>query len=104
MEESSLMPVTFEELRGELVEDRFCKQAGKTAQKPGTYYEHDRCRSLARESALDEMLQHVVPKGLRARVLHRAHSPRVAGHPGRSKMYYIFQWKYCWLHKANEMF
>lgn len=50
------------------------------------------------------MLQRVLPKRLRARVLYLAQYPRLAGHPSDARMYYTLRREYYWPKTANEVF
>ncbi|CDF32918.1 unnamed protein product [Chondrus crispus] len=46
----------------------------------------------------------VVPTRLRPRVLYLAHHPRLAGHPGATRMYYTLRREYYWPHMASDAF
>ncbi|CDF40971.1 unnamed protein product [Chondrus crispus] len=56
------------------------------------------------QSPLDGTLQRVVPKRLGAKVLYLAHPPRLARHPGGTRMYDTLRREYYWPHMANNVY
>ena len=85
-------------------EDAFCRLATVTVGTPNSKFDIDRYVFLVRRSPLDETLQRVVPTRLRPRVLYLAHHPRLAGHPGATRMYYTLCREYYWPHMASDAF
>lgn len=86
VEETDKMPIAGEDFLQEQGGNPFSKQAAKTAEQSRSQYDRDRYGIVVRKSALDGMLQCVVSKRWRARVLHLAHHPRVSGSPGGWRM------------------
>ncbi|CDF39905.1 unnamed protein product [Chondrus crispus] len=103
-EERDVSPVTVEEFLREQAEDPFCRAAAETVGNPDSRYDVDRYGFVVRKSPLDGTLQRVVPKRLRAKILYLAHHPRLAGHPGGTRMYYTLRREYYWPHMANDAF
>ncbi|CDF40922.1 unnamed protein product [Chondrus crispus] len=103
-EERDVSSVTVEEFLREQAEDPFCRAAAETVGNPDSRYDVDRYGFVVRKSPLDGTLQRVVPKRLRAKILYLAHHPRLAGHPGGTRMYYTLRREYYWPHMANDAF
>ena len=93
-----------EEFLLEQAEDPFCRAAAETVGNPDSRYDVDRYGFLVHKSPLDGTLQRVVPKRLRAKILFLAHHPRLAGHPGGTKIYYTLRREIYWPHMANDAF
>ena len=100
------MPVSRSELLEAQRTDDFC-QTVMTRQhmlKDSRFFE-DRYGVLRRVDPHDEDdSQVVVPKALRARILSLAHYPKLAGHPGQTRMYYTLRRSYYWPHMAADIF
>ncbi|CDF38169.1 unnamed protein product [Chondrus crispus] len=103
-EERDVSSVTVEEFLREQAEDPFCTAAAETVGNPDSRYDVERYGFVVRKSPLDGTLQRVVPKRLRAKILYLAHHPRLAGHPGGTRMYYTLRREYYWPHMANDAF
>ena len=103
-EERDISPISIEEFLQEQAGDPFCQSAAETVGEPASDYDVDRYGFLVRKSPLDGTLQRVVPKRLRAKVLYLAHHPRLAGHPGGTRMYYTLRREYYWPHMANDAY
>ena len=97
-------PIPIEEFLEEQSKDPFCKAKAETVGEANSNFDYDRYGFLVRRSPLDGALQRVVPKSLQARVLHAAHYPRLAGHPGGTRMYLTLRRDYYWPHMANDAY
>ena len=75
-----------EEFLREKADDDFCHAAAETVGTPTSNFNIDRYRFLARNSQLDGTPQRVVVTRLRPGVLYQAHHPKLAGHPGATRM------------------
>jgi Integrase zinc binding domain len=58
---------------------------------------------VVRKAPLDGAEQIVVPPSLRPRILHLEHFPRVAGHPGVTRMFRSIRRHYFWEHMASDV-
>ena len=100
------MPVSRSELLEAQRTDDFC-QTVMTRQhmlRDSRFFE-DRYGVLRRVDPYDEAgSQIVVPQTLRARILSLAHYPKLAGHPGQTRMYYTLRRGYYWPHMAADVF
>jgi Integrase zinc binding domain/Integrase core domain/Chromo (CHRromatin Organisation MOdifier) domain len=63
----------------------------------------DRDGILVRKAPLDGSEQIVVPKALRARLLHLEHFPKAVGHPGVTKMFRSMRRRYFWRHLFQDV-
>ena len=97
-------PISLEELAREQKNDRYCRSVAELVGKPQSQYDVDRRGLLVRQSRIDGALQKLVPVSLRARVLHLAHHPLTAGHPGARRMYDTLRTQFYWPHMANDVF
>ena len=95
-------PITTEEFMAAQSNDAFCKTQAGTVGQPGSQYDYDRHGFLVRKSRFDGALQRVVPHSLRARVLYSAHYPRLAGHPGGTRMYMTLRRDFYWPHMGSD--
>ena len=103
-EERDAASISVEEFLRAQAEDAFCRFAAETVGTPNSKFDIDRYGFLVRKSPLDGTLQRVVPTRLRPRVLYLAHHPRLAGHPGATRMYYTLRREYYWPHMASDAF
>ena len=89
--------ITIDELVREQSKDEFClaKREELTANWYSPFKEDD-SGLLIRVSNLDGAHQIVIPLTLRNRLLHLAHYPKQAGHPGGRKMFYTLRKYYYW--------
>ena len=101
-EESDAASVSVEEFLCAQAEDAFCRFAAETVGTPNSKFDMDRYGFLVWKSPLDGTLQRVVPTRLRPRVLYLSHHPRLAGHPGATRMYYTLRREYYWPHMASD--
>ena len=103
-ERTDISSLSVEEFIQAQAADEFCIHADRTVGEPGSKYDVDRYGFLVRRSPLDGTLQRVVPKRLRAKVLYLAHHPRLAEHPGETRMYYTLRGEYYRPHMANDVY
>ena len=103
VEEKEVMPVTVEELIAEQAKDEYCRSVAESVGKRSSSFAYDRNGVLVRKSRLDGTLQKVVPESLRARILYLSHYPRLAGHPGGTRMYYTMRRDFYWPLMANDV-
>ena len=102
-EETNVMPISLAEFLHERATDPFCQAV---AQQVGTWkskLDYDRYGLLVRKSPLEGALQRVVPKSLLDRLLYLSHYPRLAGHPGGTRMYYTLRRDYYMPMMANDV-
>ena len=95
-------PISVDEVLKEQASDPFCKAKLHQVGDKGSSFEINRQGVLGRISPLDGTFQKVVPKSLQARILHAAHYPVLAGHPGATRMYYTLRKNYYWPHMAFD--
>ncbi|CDF38306.1 unnamed protein product [Chondrus crispus] len=103
-EERDVSSISVANFLREQADDAFCRAAADTVGEPNSKFDVDRYGFLVRKSPLDGTLQRVVPNRLRPRVLYLAHHPRLAGHPGGTRMYYTLRREYYWPHLASDAF
>ena len=83
-----LTPLTIEELLEEQKEDEFFQEApAPLANNPECQYFEDHHGLICRRAQKGNAGQIILPKTLRRQALPLAHYPRLAGHPGGSRMY-----------------
>ena len=102
-EQTDVSSLSVEEFIQAQAADEFCIRAARTVGEPGSKYEVDRYGFLVWKSPLDGTLQRVVRKRVRAKGLYLAHLPRLAGHPGGTRMSYTLRREYYWPHMANDV-
>jgi hypothetical protein len=66
-------------------------------------FDYDDEGLLVRLAQLDGMRQIVVPASLRPRLLHLEHFPRVAGHPGSTRMFRSLRRRFFWPGMAADV-
>ena len=92
-----LTPLIIEELLEEQKEDEFCQEArARLANNPKCQYFEDHHGLICRRAKKDNAVQIILPKTLRRQALPLAHYPRLAGHPGGSRMYQTLRWTFYW--------
>ena len=92
-----LTPLTREEIITAQAEDPFCKAIRrKIADGEEDRFFEDTRGYLSRISAQDRISQIILPEALRERALLLAHYPRLAGHPGGSRMYQTLRRTFYW--------
>ena len=86
-EERGAASISVQEFLRAQAEKAFCRFAAETFGAPNSKFDIGRYGFLFGKSPLDATLQRVVPTRLRPRVLYLVHYPRLAGHPGATRMY-----------------
>ena len=102
-EESDIVPITVEEFLQAQATDSFCQEKAKAVGDSDSQFDYDRYGLLVRKAPLDGALQRVVPKALRARLLYLTHYPRLAGHPGGTRMYLTLRRDFYWPQMGNDV-
>lgn len=69
----------------------------------GSEFDYDHYGFLVRKSKLDCALQRVVPSALKSRLLYLSHYPRLAGHPGGTRLYLTLRRDYYWPSMGNDV-
>ncbi|CDF40838.1 unnamed protein product [Chondrus crispus] len=98
-------PLTIEEIAEEQRVDDFCQTvlARQSESRDSAFFE-DHQGVLKRRHPFDpDIVQVVVPRTLRARLLRLCHNPAIAGHPGQNRMYYALRREYYWPHLAADV-
>ena len=103
-EERDAASISVREFLRAQAEGAFCRFTAETVGTPNSKFDIDRYKFLVRKSPLDGTLQRVVLTRLRPQVLYLAHHPRLAGHPGATRMYYTLRREYYWPHMASDAF
>ena len=103
-EERDVSSVTVEEFLRKQAEVPFCRVAAETVGNPYSRFDVDQYGFLVRKYSFGGTLQPVVLQRLRAKILYLAHHPRLAGHPGGTRMYYTLRREFYWPHMANDAF
>jgi Integrase zinc binding domain len=70
---------------------------------PDTLFDVDDHGLLVRRAHLDGSRQIVIPAVLRSRLLHLEHFPKVAGHPGMTRMFRSMRKRFFWKHMAADV-
>ena len=96
--EIPLDPLTVTEVRVSQTDDELCR----VLLAKGLVSEDDR-GLLCRTSSLDGAVQMLVPKALQSRCMSLFHLPRIAGHPGGTKMYTQMRRSFYWPHMAADI-
>lgn len=95
-----LQPVSVDKILQEQAADPFCRGIKKRLLDPeaeaGRLYDEDERGLLVRIATIDRSIQIVLPNTLRQRVLLLSHYPRMAGHPGGSRMYQTLRRTFYW--------
>ncbi|CDF34348.1 unnamed protein product [Chondrus crispus] len=97
-------PLTIEEIAAEQRVDDLCQTvlARQSESRDSAFFE-DHHGVLKRRHPFDPyIVQVVVPRTLRARLLRLCHNPAIAGHPGQNRMYYALRREYYWPHLAAD--
>jgi Integrase zinc binding domain len=90
-----LQTVQLEELIAEQAQDAECREFSDLFGQNTVLYHNDE-GLLVRKAPLNGSEQIVVLAALRPRLLHLEHYPRVAGHPGVSRMFCALRRQYFW--------
>ena len=98
-----LAPLSLEEICGEQMKDDLCKKLRRRGGNDPRYVEN-RHGILCRRSPLDNLEQIVLPEALRRPALLLAHYPRIAGHPGGSRMFQILRRTFYWPSMALDAY
>lgn len=96
--------LTMDRLRSEQLKDSLCTFLRQQKHFEGSLYALDHNDVLVRRSPLDGRLQKVVPRCLVPLVLHLAHNPLHAGHPGGTRMYATIRESYYWRTMVTDIF
>jgi hypothetical protein len=91
-----------EEIVREQAADAYCQRYAASAGKD-SLFDFEESGLLFRRAPLDGTLQIVVPKSLKARVLHLEHFPHTAGHPIVSRMFRPLLRRFFWPHMAVDV-
>jgi hypothetical protein len=91
-----------EELIAEQAQDAECREFADLCGQ-NTVFDHNDEGLLVRKAPLDGSEQIVVPATLRPRLLHLEHYPRVAGHPGVSRMFRSLRRRYFWRNMSADV-
>ena len=77
--------------------------AGQSESRDSAFFD-DHQGVLKRRHPFDPgIVQVVVPRTLRARLLRLCHNPAIAGHPGQNRMDYVLPREYYWPHLAADV-
>ena len=94
-----LTPLTIKERLEEQKEDEFCQEArARLANNPECPYFEDHHGLICRRAQKDNAEQIILPKTLRRTALLPGNYPRLAGHPGGSRMYHTAEENLLGLH------
>lgn len=94
-ENSTVEPITTEELISTQLSDRFCTDIRARLDRGERLpFLDDEQGILTR--IVDENTQVVIPQELQSRLLHISHFAKTAGHPGGRKLYYTLRRRYYW--------
>ena len=97
-------PLTIDEIIDAQKNDDFCQTTIRSIDDKSRFFEDATTGLLKRRHPRDEgLVQVVVPKSLRSRLLHLAHHALPAGHPGQNRMYYTLRRWYYWPHMASDV-
>lgn len=88
-------PFTSERYILEQRENEFCLERSESMGDSQSYFDYDQYRKRVQKAKLDGLLQKVVPERPRQCLLHLAHYPVMAGHPGGTPTYYTLRREYC---------
>ena len=96
-EDVDVSPITIEELILAQAEDDLCKRLRRKLERDSTkrYFEDER-GLVVRVSPLDGAKQIVAPESLRQKILYMSHFPRLAGHPGGTRMFNTIRRTFYW--------
>jgi hypothetical protein len=104
VEENWPSQIQLEELRTEQEADDECRELFESSLRNAhPIIDMDRDGILVRKAPLDGSEQIVVPKALRARLLHLEHFPKAVGHPGVTKMFRSMRRRYFWRHLFQDV-
>ena len=98
-------PLTIEEIAEEQRVDDFCQTvlARQSESRDSAFFE-DHQGVLKRRHPFDSyIVQVVVPRKLRARLLCLCHDSAIAGHPGQNSIFYALRCEYYWPHMATDV-
>ena len=102
---SNLEPLTVEELVNAQANDDECTQIKKKlSSRKKTIYTKDERGLIVRVAPLDKSMQIYLPSPLRPRLLLLAHYPRLAGHPGGTRMFQTLRRTFYWPSMAMDVF
>lgn len=96
------LALQLEEIRREQAADPWCRTLISSCDADSLFDLND-AGILVRKAPLDGVEQIVVPPTLRPRLLHLEHFPRVAGHPGVTRMFRSLRRHYFWEHMASDV-
>jgi Integrase zinc binding domain len=91
-----------EELIAEQAQDVECREFADLCGQ-NTVFDHNDAGLLVLKAPLDGSEQIVVPAALRPRLLHLEQYPRVAGHPGVSRMFRSLRRRYFWRNMSADV-
>ena len=85
--------------------DTFCNDvlARQSTKHDSLFFEDNDGLLKRRTRGPDPYIQVVVPLSLRTRILHLAHDPAIAGHPGETRMFETLRVNYYWPHMAADV-
>ena len=105
IDNNNLQPLTVEELIKVQAEDDEClKLKQKILSGDSTPFHEDERGLIVRVATIDQAHQIYAPKILRPRILLLAHYPRLAGHPGGTRMYQTLRRTFYWPSMALDVF
>jgi RNase H-like domain found in reverse transcriptase/Integrase zinc binding domain/Integrase core domain len=96
------LALQLEEIRHEQAADTWCRTL-ILSRDAYSLFDLNAAGILVRKAPLDKAEQIVVPPSLRHRILHFEHFPRVAGHPGVTRMFRSIRRHYFWEHMASDV-
>ena len=97
--------LTIEEIAEEQRVDKLCQTvlARQSGSRDSTFFEDHQGVLKRRHPVEPDIVKFVVPRTLRARLLHICHTPTIAGHPGQNLMYFALRGEYYWPHLAADV-
>lgn len=103
-QEPEITPITTEEFVQAQLRDTFWKSVPSEVGKTATTLHLDRDGVLCTPASLDGSIQRVVPASLKDRVIYLVHYPRLAGHPGETKIYQTLQRNFYRITMSNDIY
>ena len=98
-------PLTIEDIAKEHHVDDFCQTvlARQSESRDSAFFEEHHGVLKRRHPFDPDIVQVVVPRTFRARLLRLCHNPAIAGHPGQNRMYHALRYEYYWPHLAADV-
>ena len=100
-----LAPLTLEEIAEEQRVDDFFQTvlARQSESRDPALFEDQQGVLIQRHPFDPDIVQDVVPRTLRARLLQLCHTSTIAGHPGQNRMYFALRREYYWPHLVADV-